>query len=94
MPNMVCLLPGTAQAANEHECCKQWPADENRPMPDFHEYCNNVSRSDVVLTGKATDYPELRIATLQYSNSVRLPLIRRGGSAAQTPRSPGPGRDK
>ena len=66
-PDVLCLVPGVSLTMDEHECCRLMGSQCGQvPMPDFHKCCQPVTRSNVVVAAKATDYPELRVATLPF----------------------------
>ena len=62
-PDVLCLIPGATHTMDEHECCKLMGGECGMaPMPDIHKCCRNVSQFSVVISAKATDYPEPRLA--------------------------------
>lgn len=66
-PEVLCLVPGVELTMEEHECCRLMGGQCGQmPMPSFHKCCQPVTRSNVVVTAKATDYPELRVANLPF----------------------------
>ncbi len=71
-PDFLCLLPGGEMLTmDEHECCRLMAGQcDSVPMPNFHECCQSVTRSDVVITTRATDYPELSVADVSLAGAA------------------------
>ena len=62
-PEVMCLIPGVDLPMEEHECCKRMGGEcDMVPMSDIHKCCKAANPSDMVITAKATDYPQLRVA--------------------------------
>ncbi len=63
-PDFLCLLPGGEMLTmDEHECCQLMAGQcDSVPMPNLHKCCQSVTRSDVVFSASATDYPPPSVA--------------------------------
>lgn len=64
-PDLLCLMPGMAMTAEEHECCEQMGSDCGKvPMPDMQTCCRPAPPSDVAIIARTADYSEMRAAML------------------------------
>jgi hypothetical protein len=66
-PEVICLLPGVSLTMAEHECCERMAGQcGNVPMPDLHKCCQTVTSPQIIVTAKATSYPQSQLAAMPF----------------------------